>query len=124
MTAPETAPADASPRVVVATRTGADGVTVLELAGELDLSTVPEALEAAQAALAARPAALVIDTAAVTFVDSTGIGLLLGVRRDCRAADVDFTVVASADVERVTRVLGVHEALTARSDAPDRAVPS
>jgi len=48
----------------------------LVLAGELALETVPE-LEAALAAIPARPTQVEIDCSDLTFIDSTGVSALL-----------------------------------------------
>ncbi|WP_432985085.1 STAS domain-containing protein [Dactylosporangium sp. CA-233914] len=57
----------------------ASDTVVIRLAGELDLATREQVTEAVQAVLPVfRPDALVLDLAAVTVLDSAGIGALVG----------------------------------------------
>lgn len=53
-----------------------DGATYLTVGGELDIHTAPK-LEQALAEEAAKGGTLILDMEALTFVDSTGIRLLL-----------------------------------------------
>src|SRR5258707_10051911 len=58
--------------------TSYDAATVLTVAGEVDLATAP-ALEAAiEGILNAKPAALIIDLTAVSFLASAGMAALVG----------------------------------------------
>lgn len=59
---------------------------LLEVEGELDLARAPELREAAEQAWAAAPGArnLVVDLRAVTFLDSSGLGVLFGRLREVR----------------------------------------
>ncbi|MGK3206054.1 STAS domain-containing protein [Amycolatopsis sp. MEPSY49] len=52
------------------------GALVLAVAGEVDLLTTDRLTDAVTAALARRPAVLVIDLTAVTFLDSSGLSVL------------------------------------------------
>ncbi|MFB9688659.1 STAS domain-containing protein [Amycolatopsis plumensis] len=52
------------------------GALVLAAAGEVDLLTADQLTDAVAAALAQRPAVLVIDLTAVTFLDSSGLSVL------------------------------------------------
>ena len=51
---------------------------VLRLQGELDMATAVGLRQAVVAALEARPAAITLDLSELTFVDSTGIGAIVG----------------------------------------------
>ncbi|MGE0877143.1 MAG: STAS domain-containing protein [Acidimicrobiia bacterium] len=67
---------------------------VLGLAGEIDLATIPVVRQRLHAAVAARPGqVVVVDLADVTFVDSAGIGILLGARRRARSSGGDLRLV-------------------------------
>ena len=50
---------------------------VLELAGELDIASVPGVRRAVEAAIADHPERVVFDLAGVTFMDSSGLSLLV-----------------------------------------------
>jgi anti-anti-sigma factor len=53
------------------------GETEVSIAGELDISTLPELADRVQAALARSPVRLVVDVGQVRFADSSAISLWL-----------------------------------------------
>jgi anti-sigma B factor antagonist len=57
-----------------------DGAVIVSLAGELDLYNAEEVRKALLDTLADRPEVLVIDLEAVTFIDSTALGVLIEAR--------------------------------------------
>jgi anti-anti-sigma factor len=65
-----------------------DAGVVVELAGELDLATAPMVEEAIADAEASRPSVLVLDLSELTFMDSTGLRIVLAAdaaaRREAR----------------------------------------
>ena len=78
------------------------GTTVVALAGELDLGTVT-AVERRLAELREAGKAVVLDLDRLTFMDSTGIRLLLTA---CEAAERDdWSFAVTRGSERVQRVL-------------------
>lgn len=54
-----------------------EGATVLAVAGEVDLATAPALENAIEAVLGQRPAALIIDLSAVSFLASAGMATLV-----------------------------------------------
>ncbi len=82
----------------------------LRVAGELDLATAPQ-LEAAIGSCAAPPASrtpVVLDLTAVTFIDSTGLGVVL------RANDSlggRLSIAPSRACERLFEIAGVRDRL-------------
>jgi anti-sigma B factor antagonist len=88
----------------VTTSTEGDAA-VVAAAGELDAHTAP-ALAAAVDPLADRAqGALVIDLSGVDFVDSTGLGVLVGALKRVREAGGRLDVVVTSP--RVLKVLGL-----------------
>lgn len=82
-----------------------DGTGRISASGELDLATVPE-LEAAYAqALAASPSTLLVDLHAVTFMDSTGMALLLDMLERRGAVELRFAI--SPPIERLLELVGL-----------------
>lgn len=76
--------------------------TVLALAGELDFGNVGQ-VQARLAELRDRRAATVLDLDGLTFMDSTGIRLVLTACEDSQRSDWSFHVTRGS--ERVRRVL-------------------
>lgn len=74
-----------------------DQALVLGLSGEIIMDVVPE-LKVAIERLAEGSAktAVVVDLGAVTFMDSSGVGLLLGLRRFCQQRDKVFELANPA----------------------------
>jgi anti-anti-sigma factor len=78
--------------------------------GELDIATVP-LLEAAFADVEHSDAAkIIIDLSGVTFIDSTGIQLLLRINDRCDA-DRRLEIVPSPAVERLLDITGLRDQL-------------
>ena len=66
-------------------------VIKVALQGEIDIETVKDARGTLQEACVLDPAATVlVDMSAVTFIDSTGLGMLVGASRRMRAAGGDL----------------------------------
>jgi len=85
--------------------TGGPAVRV-DLAGEIDLAAITEIRTRVHALLARDDVhAVLIDLAAATFIDSSGIGVLVACRHAATAAAKRLRVVGA--VGRVARVLGV-----------------
>ena len=80
-----------------------DGAVVIRLRGELDVATSVELRRVLAQALEGRPRALVFDLADLSFVDSTGIGVLVGACR--RAEEVDCSFVLRSPTRSVSKAL-------------------
>jgi anti-anti-sigma factor len=67
---------------------GPEGVPIilLRLEGELDAATAPRLRRLAELLLAETGAAVTVDLAELEFVDSTGLGVLLGIDRRFKEA--------------------------------------
>ena len=64
-----------------------DGGVVVAISGEIDMETAPLAWQSIVEALANNDGRVVVDLAAVSFIDSQGINALLRVYRDCGIED-------------------------------------
>ena len=72
------------------------GVPVVSFAGELDLTTVPQARDALVQAAAMHPGqTVVVDLDGLTFLDSMGLGVLVGGLRLVRGGGGDVVLVCS-----------------------------
>ena len=84
-----------------------DGTTILVLAGDLDLTTVPALTWDLEQALARPPRRLVLDLARVTFVDVAAARLLAGSPRSLPAAGPPVLRRASPEARRVLALTGL-----------------
>lgn len=87
-----------------------DGVRVIAVRGELDLSTAPELEGPLDDAIAAGDASVLVDLSECEFIDSTGIALIVRAwQRLDRTADGggEGRVVISSYNDQVRRVLEI-----------------
>ncbi len=87
-----------------------DGVRVVSVQGELDLSTAPELDTQLEDAISSGDASLLIDLSACEFIDSTGIALIVRAwQRLDRGAEGDGKgrVVICSYNDQVRRVLEI-----------------
>jgi anti-sigma B factor antagonist len=89
---------------------------VVELAGELDLGTAPTVEPSLLAEVRAR-SGIVIDLTRLSFIDSSGIGTLIGAFRAANDGKRVHAVAASgSQVERVLRLVGLDRVLPMFAD--------
>lgn len=96
----------------VDSRSGAEG-THIEVRGEIDLATVNTLRTAVIEAIAAGARRIHLMLDGVTYIDSAGLGTLIGAHK--RLAALGGQLVVSCDVERVLRLFrltGVDQVLT------------
>jgi anti-sigma B factor antagonist len=84
---------------------------VLALHGELDLATIGDVRERLLA-LQARRTPLVLDLDGLTFMDSTGIRLVLQAAQEAERSGWEFSITrGSRPVRRVFEAAGLHDRL-------------
>jgi anti-anti-sigma factor len=89
-----------------------DGGLVLQLTGELDLSTVSIFRAALDEILDGPPTRIEIDMAKLTFIDSSGVGAYVTAFRKAQANGSRLSIGARSElVQRVLQLSGVEEAL-------------
>jgi len=88
----------------IATTPGSDRY-VITVSGEVDLATSPDLDAAIIAALESGAGSLVIDLIDVSFMDSSGLGVIVRGLKRCREADKDLDLVITN--ERVLKVFGI-----------------
>jgi anti-anti-sigma factor len=87
-----------------------DGGLRVRLRGELDVATAPLAEDGLKTAEASEPALLALDLGALTFMDSTGLRLVMAADARAREAGRRLVVVRGPDaVQRVFQLTGVDE---------------
>jgi anti-sigma B factor antagonist len=102
---------------VITTEIGANGDAVLVVAGAIDLASRDEIVTAAQTALNdASTKALVLDLSGVTFIDSTGIGAIIGLAGEAEDLGRGFRLRRPSDrVSRILEVTGLADQWTIES---------
>jgi anti-sigma B factor antagonist len=80
---------------------------VVHVTGELDLATAPAFRQAVVGAISVDTADVVVDLTACDYLDSIGVGLLLGVLK--RARTHGGRLVLVSDTPRIVRVLELTE---------------
>jgi len=86
---------------------------IVEIAGELDLGTIPELTAHVEDRLDGSPEALVLDLSEVTFMDSSGVRLLIELHERARAQRWTLSLIRSAHepANAVLRMTGADVAL-------------
>jgi len=84
-----------------------NGLSVIALAGELDLSTIPR-LEDRLLHELHDPESVIVDLSQLIFIDSSGIGLLIKAHRAMNGAGgINIVVAEGSQVERVFDIAGI-----------------
>lgn len=78
---------------------------VITVSGEVDLASSPQLDDAIISALNAGAKAVAIDLTDVSFMDSSGLGVIVRGLKRCREAEIDLDLVITN--ERVLKVFGI-----------------
>jgi anti-anti-sigma factor len=98
-----------------------DGHIVVALRGELDLADAASAA-AALTAVAARTPEIIVDLAALTFIDSSGVAALAHGRRQARQAGGNLVIAApQQQVRRVLAITRLADAFTVHASVDEAA---
>jgi anti-sigma B factor antagonist len=101
-----------------------DGAVIVELAGELDLYNAHTVRDALLGQAEKNPARLVVDLSRVTFIDSTGLGVLIEARtrlpnkRAFMLASPGLETRRALEISGLDRHFAVHDSLDAALAAP------
>jgi anti-anti-sigma factor len=95
-----------------------DGLAVLVVSGELDVTDVSDLESAVADCWRNEPRMLVLDLTTVTFIDSTGVGALVQIHRDAQAGNRRLVIRPSPPVLRVLGVAGLLQVLPLDPPAP------
>jgi anti-sigma B factor antagonist len=91
--------------VDVRTDARADGTAVVHLAGRLDLQSAPDVKQRLVQAVAEGHRLLVVDLGEVSFIDSSGLGALIGGLKAARLAGGDLRIARPVEQARLVLVL-------------------
>jgi len=93
-----------------------DGVEVIDVEGEIDIYTAPRLRELLIDLVSQGSYQLIVNLAKVGFLDSTGLGVLVGGLKRVRAHDGSLDLVCTRQrileilrITGLTKVFGIHE---------------
>lgn len=90
-----------------------DGLTVVSVRGEVDLYTAPKLREQLDEAVQGQTPNVVVDLAQLDFIDSTGLGVLVGALKQARASGGDVTLRnAGRSTHKILEIAGLTELFT------------
>jgi len=103
---------------------GTDAVTIVAVTGELDMASAPRLRQELVSLAAMGRRAVVIDLAGVDFLDSTGLGVVLGALKRVRAAGGDLALARAEpqvakvfDITRLSDIIPLHDTVEAAVSA-------
>ena len=95
-----------------------DGYSVLAVSGEVDVATVPRLREQLHGLVAQGDTSIVVDLDAVDFLDSTGLGVLVGALKRVRSSGGELYLVCTQprirkvfEVTGLTKVFSIHDSV-------------
>jgi anti-sigma B factor antagonist len=95
-----------------------DGVGVIELEGEVDVANTPQVREAALRLISGGVKNLVTDLSRVEYMDSSGLGMLVGLLKRLKESDGRLLVAAAQPrVKRLFEITGLEKVLPLYDDA-------
>ncbi|MBC7305633.1 MAG: STAS domain-containing protein [Dietzia sp.] len=101
--------------VTVTSRANGDR-TVVEVTGEIDVYTAPALREELSSLIDAENTDLVVDLTQVSFMDSTGLGVLVGALKKVRTLGGDLRLVISQEkILKVFRITALTQVFTIHS---------
>ncbi|MGH3321073.1 MAG: STAS domain-containing protein [Streptosporangiaceae bacterium] len=101
-----------------------DGVTIVEVGGEIDVYTAPKLRELIIDLVNQGEYKLVVDMQEVDFLDSTGLGVLVGGLKRVRSHQGTLRLVCTQErilkifrITGLTKVFGIYETVGLATDA-------
>ncbi|MCD0450608.1 STAS domain-containing protein [Actinocorallia sp. API 0066] len=98
--------------------TSDDGITVINVEGEIDVYTAPKLREKLIDLVNKGKFHLLVDMEKVEFLDSTGLGVLVGGLKRVRAHDGSLELVCTQErilkifrITGLTKVFGIHDSI-------------
>jgi anti-sigma B factor antagonist len=96
------------------------GCTVVDVAGEIDVYTAPTLREHLSDLVGSGKYHLVLDLEHVAFLDSTGLGVLVGGLKRVRAHDGSLQLVCTQErILKVFRITGLTKVFPIHASVPD-----
>ena len=99
-------------------------LTVVSVKGEVDLYTAPSLKEAIADLVSSGRSKIVVDLAGVEFMDSTGLGVLIGALKRCKEAGGSLALAGPGEsVLKVLAITGLDKVFSIHSDVEQAASP-
>jgi anti-sigma B factor antagonist len=88
-------------------------IPVVAVSGEIDVATAPQLRECLHRVIAQDSPMIVVDLLAVTFLDSTALGVLVGALKRCRELGGDLqVVVVDPRIVKIFEITGLTSVFT------------
>lgn len=94
------------------------GWTVLSVNGELDVATAPRLRQEAVKLVNGGTTQVAIDLSGCSFLDSTGLGVIIGILKRVKGHDGELVIVGAAahvqkvfEITRVSDIVALHDSL-------------
>lgn len=98
-----------------------EGRTVARLQGEIDTYTVPEVRRAFEALELSPGVHVVVDLRDVTFLDSSGLGAIIGLYHRVQAAEAHLQLFSAGVTLRLIRLMNLDQVIEVVTDDEETA---
>jgi anti-sigma B factor antagonist len=96
------------------------GIPVLAVRGEIDVASAPEFHASLSDLIGQGHEVVMVDLSEVSFIDSTGLGVLVGAEKEMRQSSRDLRlVVTQPQITRLLELTGLDEVFTVLSSTSD-----
>ena len=86
------------------------GLPIISVVGEIDVATAPQLRESLHEVIVEDRATVVLDLLAVTFLDSSALGVLVGGLKRCRELGGElYIVVTDPRLKKIFEITGLNE---------------
>ena len=97
---------------------------VVQPKGEIDLYTAPRLKEELSSLIEEGRSRIVVDLSGVEFLDSTGLGVLIGTLKRCREADGELVLAGARETaDKVLRITGLDKVFRIHASADEATAP-
>ena len=104
----------------ITVRKTGERAAVVSVGGEIDVYTSPVLQERLVDVLKDGQSSITLDLERVTFLDSTGLGVLITALKRCRSADGDLVLVtAQPNVLKVLEITGLNDVFQVRNSVDE-----
>jgi anti-sigma B factor antagonist len=96
------------------------GLSVLKVRGEIDVASAPDFGSSLSDFIGSGPELVIVDMSEATFIDSTGLGVLISAEKQIRHAGKDLRlVVTHPQITKLLELTGLDQVFTVLSSTND-----